>query len=315
MLLKNTKYNPRPDPEADGYVTTPDNVKIRYARWKAATAPIRGTVMLLQGRTEYIEKGYEVIKELRKKGFEVISFDWRGQGGSERMLENPRKGYVDEFDEYVTDLETIVADVALPDCRPPFYVLAHSTGALVALLAAPKIPNKIRRMVLCSPLLGLGVQPVSQPTVKFAAGALTALGVADMYLGGSGTPAADQAFSGNVLTSDTRRFERNRKFLEDFDELAIGGPTAGWVFAACKAIEQVHDPDFYQQIRIPVLFIIAGKDRVVDNTATEIMAKNLRSGSSLTIDGAMHEIMQERDMYREQFLAALFSFIPGSERD
>ena len=270
--------------------------------------------MVLQGRTEYIEKSYEIVRELQAKGFEVICFDWRGQGGSDRMLENPRKGYVDEFDEYVTDLETIVADVALPDCKPPFYVLAHSTGALVALLAAPKIPNKIRRMVLCSPLLGLGVQPASQSTIKIVAGTMTALGFADMFLGGDGTPAKDQAFSGNLLTSDTERFERNRRFLEQFDELLIGNPTAGWVFAACKAMDRVHDPDFYQQIRIPVLFLIAGKDRVVDNNATEIMAHNLRSGSSLTIDGAMHELMQERDLFREQLLAALFSFIPGTER-
>jgi lysophospholipase len=31
----------------------------------------------------------------------------------------------------------------------------------------------------------------------------------------------------------------------------------------------------------------------------------------LTIDGARHELLHERDLYREQFLAALDAFVPG----
>ena len=38
----------------------------------------------------------------------------------------------------------------------------------------------------------------------------------------------------------------------------------------------------------------------------------MRSGSLLTIDGARHEILQEADIYREQFLAAFDAFIPGT---
>ena len=33
----------------------------------------------------------------------------------------------------------------------------------------------------------------------------------------------------------------------------------------------------------------------------------------LTIDGARHEILQEADVYREQFLAAFDAFVPGSD--
>jgi lysophospholipase len=41
----------------------------------------------------------------------------------------------------------------------------------------------------------------------------------------------------------------------------------------------------------------------------------LRLSSLLTIDGARHEILQEADFYREQFLAAFDAFVPGNEED
>ncbi|MBP0587952.1 alpha/beta fold hydrolase, partial [Mycobacterium tuberculosis] len=80
-------------------------------------------------------------------GFAVATFDWRGQGGSSRLLKDPLRGHVRSFDHYAADLELLFASVLLPDCRGPFYVLAHSTGALAALLAAPALANRIRRMV------------------------------------------------------------------------------------------------------------------------------------------------------------------------
>ena len=44
-----------------------------------------GTCVLLNGQTEFIEKYFEVIDELRGRGFAVATMDWRGQGGSGRM--------------------------------------------------------------------------------------------------------------------------------------------------------------------------------------------------------------------------------------
>ena len=313
-VIKTIEPGSELEPEMQGHVTASDGIKIRYAKWKAMASPVKGTVLILQGRSEYIEKSLETVTDIRKKGFEVLAFDWRGQGGSDRLLENRRKGYVDEFDEYVLDLEAIISDVALPDCKSPFYILGHSTGALVALLAAPKIPNKIRRMVLCSPFLGIGVQPISQGAIRLLSGAMTAVGLADTYLGGGGNSTSGRPFIGNRLTTDLERYERNRAFAEKYPDLTLGSPTAAWIYASCKAMARVADPDFFAEITIPSLFILAGNDEIVDNIAAEHLAARLRAGSLLTIDGAKHELMQEADFYREQMLAAFFAFVPGTDR-
>ena len=313
MLLIQSPDNPMPENRIAGELTTPDQASIRYARWKTKLHPVKGTVMLLHGRAEYIEKMFETVADLQKRGFDVLTFDWRGQGGSSRLLRDPHRGYIDSFDQYVIDLDTIIEQIALPDCPGPYYILAHSTGSLVALLAAPKFGNRIRRMVLCSPLLRLGNLGFSQGTLKILTGIMTTLGLGETYVSGKANVQEHRPFIGNKLTSDPDRFNRSRNFATSNPELSIGGPTASWLFAAIKAMEKAEDPEFFGQITIPTLLINAGADQVVGSQAIEELGLYMRSGSTLTIDGARHEILHERDVFREQLLSAFEAFVPGTE--
>jgi len=312
VLLKNPTYNPLPENAVSGTVSTDDGLKLRFARWKATAKTTYGTVLLLHGRSEFIERTYETVADLRKRGFEVLTFDWRGQGGSDRLLENPRRGYIDDFNDYIMDIDAIMREVALPDCKAPYYIFAHSTGALISLLAAPKLSNQIKRMVLAAPFLGLGKQPISAPLVKILAGTLCMFGLGEIYMSGGPNPGDRQKFEDSIHTSDPARFERNRQLVTDFPELTIGGPTAAWVYASCRTMEDVSDIEFCNQIGIPSLLVCAGNDQVVSNRSIEALARKLRSGKCLTIDGAKHELLQEKDVFREQLLSAFDSFIPGS---
>ena len=59
-------------------------------------------------------------------------------------------------------------------------------------------------------------------------------------------------------------------------------------------------PDFMGgSISIPTLLIAAGNDKVVSVRAVEEMGFKMRSGRALVISGAQHELLQERDQYRE----------------
>lgn len=313
MQLENPDYNPMPPNPIVGTTQTDDGIALRYAHWKTLTPPTKGTVLLLGGRAEYIEKQYETVSNLREKGYDVLCFDWRGQGLSTRLLSDSRKGFVDNFDQYVLDLETIMNDVALPDCRAPYFILAHSTGSLVAMLAAPQISTKVERMVLGSPLLGLSSIPFSQSIVKFVTGALHVSGLGRVFVAGGPNQDQKRSFIGNKLTSDSTRFDRNKKFSEEFLNHTIGGPTASWVFAACRAMDKVADQDFFSNLSIPTLLIAAGNDKIVSNSAVEYVGRRMRSGKMLIIKGSKHEILQEKDIFREQLLAAFYTFAPGSK--
>jgi lysophospholipase len=309
-LLFDSPDNPLPANAQAGTFGTRDGKHIRYALFGATGRPMRGTVILLQGRNECIEKYFETIGDLQEAGLGVATFDWRGQGGSERLLGNPRRGHVRRFADYVADLEQFYQDIVLPDCRLPLFVLAHSTGALVALLAAASLINQVQRMVLSAPLFVISGLPFSMRTARRLTGFLRSVGAGGMRLGGR---RGDEppAFEGNVLTSDAGRFRRNAGIYERHPELALGSPSIAWVNAACKAAATVTDSEFLADIRIPALFVVAGADKVVSTRAIEDCARRMRSASLLTIDGARHEILQEADLYREQMLAATKAFMLG----
>src|SRR5579859_3255075 len=99
MKLVSIPANPVPDNAVAGSIKTPDGVSLRFARF-APPPGRKGTVVLLQGRAEFIEKYFETVRDLRARGFAVATLDWRGQGLSDRALRNPRKGYVRDFSRY-----------------------------------------------------------------------------------------------------------------------------------------------------------------------------------------------------------------------
>jgi lysophospholipase len=309
-LLFDSPGNPLPENASAGTFMTRDGKRIRYALFGATGRPLHGTVILLQGRNECIEKYFETIGDLQKAGLGVATLDWRGQGGSQRLLRNPRRGHVRRFAHYVADLEQFYQDIVLPDCRLPLFVLAHSTGSLIALLAAPALVNQVQRMVLCAPLFTISGLPFSMRAVRRLTSVLKAFGGGRMRLGGRRND-EPPAFEGNVLTSDPERFRRNAAIYEQHPELALGSPSIAWVSAACKAAAMAADSEFLAEIHIPVLFVAAGADKVVSTRAIEDCARRMRSASLLTIDGSRHEILQEADIYREQMLAAAKAFMLG----
>mgnify|MGYP003629527788 FL=1 len=289
-------------------------VQLRCARWPASTKQVRGTVCLIQGRTEYIEKYYEVIADLRGRGFAVLAFDFRGQGGSDRLLHQPERGHVDTLSDYVSDLEAVMSEILLPECPAPFYALAHSMGAAVMLHSLDKGRLVFDRVVLTAPMIGLGLKRPRQKVVARTARFLNGFGLGERRM-----PFASQTnyetlnMDRNILTSDPDRFQKSVRLLRKAPFLKIGAPTVGWVHAACQAMEGFRNPEFAFNNRTPVLVVASGSDEVVSLEAIEKLASVMRSLWHIVVPGARHEILQERDMFRDQFWAAFDAFIPGTD--
>lgn len=274
-----------------------------------------GTVILLNGRTEFIEKYGEVITELIDRGFCVAALDWRGQGGSERLIKrNPRKGHIDDMDSYVDDLIALLDYLETTNCPKPYFCLAHSTGGQILARAAPYVSGRITRAVATAPFLDLAGYRLPKSTLYGLAATLTYAGLGEMFAPGTGDHSPSEApFEGNPLCSDLARFERTRSLLETYPELAIGGPTISWIYAALKSASEISDISYISRITLPMLFMCASDDRIVSTKAVEDFTSMARTISNLSIPGAQHEILMERDEIRAQFWAAFDAFIPGSD--
>ena len=311
MQLIASASNPIPPDAVIRSVETPDGLTLRAAHWPPLTEKPLGTVCILQGRAEFIEKYFEVIGELRQRGFAVMAFDWRGQGGSSRLLTEPRKGYIKDFSHYLTDL-TAVCDAVLPELPKPYFALAHSMGGAIALAAAAKGNTPFHRQVIASPMLGLSL--VRYPSLAaIAAWLLKIAGQGRRFVpGGRAASILLEEFSENKLTSDAERFVRNRMSALAVGSGAIGSATVDWLDAAFRQMDMIADPDFPALIKTPTLIVAGGADPVCDTAVTERFSSRLKGGLAIVIPGARHELMMERETIRQQFWAAFDVFIPGT---
>jgi lysophospholipase len=311
MKLLSIPGNPAPDGAIVGKVGTTDGVELRFARWDAPVTP-KGTVCVFGGRGEFIEKYFETIGELRRRGFAVAVMDWRGQGHSSRQLPDPRKGHVEDFSEYETDLETFMRQVVLPNCPLPHYALTHSMGGAVVLRAAHSGRRWFERAVLVAPMIGFPRAWIAQP-LRIVVGALRRAGLGANYVpGGNIDGGRTSRFAGNPLTSDPLRYVRNAALVAHDPTLGIGGPTVAWLDAAFDTIAAFQAEGYAEKIDRPTLLLAAGADSIVSPAAIGRFAARLPAGSHRLIEGARHEILQEQDPCRAQLWAAFDAFVPGS---
>ena len=309
-ILCETPANPIPDGARAGFFLTSDKVRLRYAIWPKTAGAMKGTVCLVHGRAETIEKYFETIEDFRQRGFCVATFDWRGQGGSARLIRNRLVGYVETFEDYWTDLKSFHADILLPDCPPPFYLVGHSMGGLVSLMAAVKDRLMFERIFLSSPMLAIPGQPLSTSAMAVAAETMSFAGLGPVSIGRAGDgPPNEAKFPGNPLTSDFRRYLYLVDAIKARPELAIGKPSIKWLAAAFRAMARVAHHDFPSKVRVPVLMLAAARDEIVSVAAIEHLGLALRTGRHAVIAAARHELFMESDAIRAQVFAAFDAFI------
>ncbi len=310
MTLTSTPDNPVPEGAIEQYIRAADGVQLRTARW-APSSPI-GTVALLGGRGEFIEKYFEVIGELLARGFAVAAMDWRGQGGSVRALRNGRKGHVDDFFQFESDLDALLTKVLERECPRPWIGLSHSMGAAVVLGAIGSGRCAFERLAMTSPMIAVkGVNHRGGVGVLIAA--LNSLGMGGAFAPGSGGENQWLAsFEGNVFTSDERRFARIARLVGACPDLRLGGPTIGWTHAAFRHMSRLDQSRSLRTASPPILIVAAGADRVTDTCATRLLASRLAAARVVVIEGAQHEILIERDVVRAKSWAAFDQFVAGS---
>jgi len=271
------------------------------ARLRAAlfqpTARARGSVVVSPGRTEPIEKYFEVVGELQARGFAVLVHDWRGQGLSYRMLADRTLGHATGYRDFVDDHALLLQafESRLPK---PWMALGHSMGGCLVLLILAGGERRFSGAILSAPMLGLRLGAVPLPVGRGLAATMAAVG-----LGGSPAPRGEavETFESNVLTHDRSRWERNQAQLAACPELALGPPTWGWLDFAFSAIAVLERGDGVMAIDIPITVASAGEDGVVDNLAQRRVTARVRGTRFVTVDGAYHEILQETDPIRADF--------------
>lgn len=313
MDLIDLKDNPIPAGCRLEMIATSDGIRLRTARWPALDGATKGTVCIFPGWSEVIEKYFHVVERLRRLGFAVAILEWRGQGGSERLADDPFKGHVASFGHYLRDIEAFRRKIVLPDCPPPYFALGHSMGGGILAFAGRFLAPTFERLVLTAPMLGLDNRATEPGLRRMLLRLAVRCGAGTRFIPGQARRAnRARSFEHNPLTSDPDRYRVIEAIAAARPAYRLSAPTLGWAAAATRLFDHLRRPDFPDTLAAPVMLINCGGDRVVSRLAIETMARRLRNPAYVLVHGARHEILMEREVYAAQFWAAFDAFIPGS---
>jgi lysophospholipase len=281
------------------WLRTADACRLRLGVFDRPQA--RGTVLILPGRTEYIEKYAPLAAEFGRRGYAAAAIDWRGQGLSDRPLPGrPMVGHVRRFTDYQFDLAAMTeAAVALRLPRP-WYMVAHSMGGAVGLRALCE-GKEVAAAVFSAPMWDILLPPpAGRLRAHLVSGAARLAGLADRPVPGTSRRnyLADTAFDDNALTTDRAMWEWMRAQITRHPDLALGGPSLLWLNEALREIRRLRA---MPAPVVPCLTVLGTREAIVDASAIRLRMGRWPLGRLSHYEGARHEIPMEAPAFRARF--------------
>ena len=268
-----------------GYFEGVGRLRLHYRSWEVP-AP-RAALVLVHGLSDHSGRYAAFAETMADHGFSTFALDLRGHGYSAG-----RRGYVSRFDVFLQDLDRFRREVqGLIDVECPLFLLGHSMGGLIALRYLEEYDIPFRGAILVSPWLATAA-PVPRWKVALA-------GMLNRAL-----PAFP--FSARINADDLCRDPQVAAAYRD-DPLVHGRITPRLFFEVSEAMSLVLRRS--ERIRVPLLFLLAGEDRLVETQRSLMFARSL-SGPDTTIrvlDGFYHEILNEPD--RAPVLAGILDWM------
>jgi lysophospholipase len=282
------------------------SIEIHYAHFthKDPTSP---TLVVVPGRSESYLKYQELALDLYAQGYSIFIIDHRGQGLSDRLLANPNKGYVDDFQNYVDDLHNFIKKIVVKQSTTKPYILAHSMGGAIAIRLMQDFPELIKAAVVSSPMLGFNSGLLPQGLAKLMISSKLRFNrlfsKTPWYFWGQ-KDYRQTDFSKNKLSHSLPRYQLFNRLYEQNKKIQLGGVTTHWLAESIKAQKEIFEK--INLLKTPILLLQAGKDCIVSQEAqndfchklNEIQPKTCPNALPIRVDGAYHELFFEADEYR-----------------
>ncbi len=268
----------------------PDGTPLHYEAFEPGGAAGRDptvAVLFLPGWSDHAGRWSHVGERLRQAGLAAYLIDVRGHGRSGGL-----RGHLSRFSQLLADLQAVRRMVRLRT-NAPQVLLGHSFGALVALRYLESQPSDpIAAAVLVSPWLGLAFQP---PRWKVTLGRVLpdlwptltlATGIEPDHL--SRDQAVGEAYAADPLVHQVM--------------------TAG-AWRELQWAQRVVSADA-DRIESPLLFLLAGEDRIVDAQLARAFADSLKGEVQVRWYPEMyHEILL--DPQADEAMDDVLAFLKG----
>ncbi|EAR51202.1 putative Esterase/lipase/thioesterase [Oceanicola granulosus HTCC2516] len=283
-----------PDGGGAHWIVTRDGVRLRAGHWPCPGA--RGTVLLFTGRTEYIEKYGRAARALAERGFATATLDWRGQGLSARLRDDPLIGHVRRFADYQHDVAALLAHARTLGLPEPFHLLAHSMGGAIGLRALYEgLP--VKGAAFSAPMWGIQLSASLRPLAWGLSTLARQLRFGHLYAPGqSGEPFLLRgAFELNTLTSDEEMFLYMQRQIQQHPDLALGGPSLHWLNEALGETRRLAARPAPSR---PCVTFLGTDETIVDTARIRARMAGWSGGELVSIEGGRHEVLMETPRHR-----------------
>lgn len=290
-----------------GYFKGCDGFRLRWCSFH--NPQHQNAIIVVNGRTECIEKYKEFFFDLFQQGYDIYSFDHRGQGLSDRLVTGCDIGHVAEFEDYVDDLDSFIQQIVSQKSYKKRMMLANSMGGPIALLYVDKKNHEIDALALSSPMLGINTSPLLQKIAPTLCKVLSYFDYPADYAP-TQAPFCITPFDENLSTHSKNRYQFMQSIFKSNNKLTVGGSSNQWVWQSMQAAKKAMKTA--NNLEIPLLLLQASKDKVVSNVAI-FDYYNARQSANLPIQfeiiaNANHELIFESDEIRNRALSAMSKF-------
>jgi alpha-beta hydrolase superfamily lysophospholipase len=258
--------------EIDGQIAAVGGLRLYYRGWEADDP--RASLLVVHGLSEHSGRYSQFGQTMASFGISVYSVDLRGHG-----LSDGRRGHVDRFDILLQDVDRFRHEVAGAITEQPLFILGHSMGGLITARYIEEFAHHLHGAIIISPWLAtaMAVPRFKVLAASFLNRVLPALPI-------------NAGIDERYLSHDPGVVQRYRD-----DPLVHGKITPRMFTEASAAMGLVMQRS--DRIRIPLLLLLAGDDRVVDTKKSEAFARSL-TASDVTIrvlPDYYHEVLNDHD--------------------
>ena len=116
-------------------------VRIFYRGWRPAQRP-HAIIVVVHGFNAHSGHYAWAAEQLTAHGLAVFALDLRGRGSSDG-----ERFYVEQFDDYVSDVASLVRLVRSEEKSVPLFLLGHSAGGVVACLYAVEHQGELAGLI------------------------------------------------------------------------------------------------------------------------------------------------------------------------
>lgn len=268
-----------------------DETELFFQVWRPEQES-RGFILLTHGMGEHSECYHQLATDLVLDQWTVYAWDLRGHGRSEG-----KRGYVSHFSDMVKDLKAFTDHFKEQAGHPSnAFLFSHSLGGLIQLsFLLNESSDGFQAAIFSAPLLGINV-PI--PKIKKQAANILADWLPKLTL-----------HNGIVYADLHRDITRLKQYAND--PLRHDKVSSRLFLGIQEAMQDVAERA--EEIQLPILFQLAGDERIVNTPASEDVFNKIGSKQKkiYIYPDCLHEIYNDLD--RDDVIRDLKAFLQETE--